>query len=156
MVGVRCCWCWQWSKEVSYADAYTRSQAEIRKALPLAEELKIKIAVENVWNQFLLSPLEAARYVDEFKAPGWAGTWTWKPHHFRLARTLDPGTGKAIVKLHIKEFSRKKRDEKGLRAGFNVNFGKATAIGPAVMKALDEVGFKAGDRLSWPAEAASG
>jgi len=58
------------SKQVSYADAYTRSQAEIRKAIPLAEELGVKIAIENVWNQFLLSPLEAARYVDEFRSPG--------------------------------------------------------------------------------------
>src|SRR5207237_2775490 len=41
------------NKQVSYADAYTRSQAEIRKALPLAQQLGVKIAVENVWNQFL-------------------------------------------------------------------------------------------------------
>jgi L-ribulose-5-phosphate 3-epimerase len=60
------------TKDVSYADAYTRSQAEIRKALPLAEETGVKIAVENVWNQFLLSPLEAARYIDEFQSP-WIG-----------------------------------------------------------------------------------
>jgi len=52
------------SEKVSYADAYTRSQAEIRKVVPLAEELGVKIAIENVWNGFLLSPLEAARYVD--------------------------------------------------------------------------------------------
>jgi len=58
------------NKHVSYAEAYTRSQAEIRKAVPLAEELGVKIAIENVWNDFLLSPLEAARYVDEFNRPG--------------------------------------------------------------------------------------
>src|SRR5579871_5091933 len=57
------------NKEMSYADAYTRSQAEIRKALPLAKELGIKIAIENVWNMFLLSPLEMARYIDEFDSP---------------------------------------------------------------------------------------
>src|ERR1700736_1766791 len=61
------------NKKVSYTDAYTRSQAEIRKAIPLARELGVKIAIENVWNQFLLSPIEAARYVDEFESPavGW-------------------------------------------------------------------------------------
>src|SRR5580765_8026124 len=60
-------------KDVSYDEAYTRSQAAIRKAVPLAEELGVKIAVENVWNGFLLSPLEGARYVDEFNNPavGW-------------------------------------------------------------------------------------
>ena len=54
------------NKRVSYEVAYERSQAEIRKVIPLAEELGVKIAIENVWNQFLLSPMEAARYVDEF------------------------------------------------------------------------------------------
>ena len=43
------------NKEVTYAEAYSRSQTEIRKAVPLAEELGVKIAIENVWNQFLLS-----------------------------------------------------------------------------------------------------
>ena len=36
--------------DVAYDVAYKRSQAEIRKALPLAEELGVKIAIENVWN----------------------------------------------------------------------------------------------------------
>lgn len=49
-----------------YQDAWTRSQQQIRKLLPLAAELKVVIAVEEVWNKFLLSPLEFARYIDEF------------------------------------------------------------------------------------------
>src|SRR5207302_1668627 len=108
-------------KDVSYAEAYTRSQAEIRKALPLAEELGVKIATENVWNQFLLSPLEAAHYVDEFNSPGvgWhfdvgnVITYGWPEQWIRIL-------GKRIQKLHIKEFSRKKRDNQGLRHGFDV------------------------------------
>jgi L-ribulose-5-phosphate 3-epimerase len=103
------------SKEVSYADAYTRSQAEIRKAIPLAEELGIKIAIENVWNYFLLSPLEAARYVDEFHSPavGWhfdVGNilnYVWPEQWIRIL-------GPRLQQLHIKEFSRKKRDTEGL------------------------------------------
>ena len=101
-------------KEVSYADAYKRSQEEIRKALPLAEELGVKIAVENVWNHFLLSPLEAARYVDEFNSP-WIG---W---HFDVGNVITFGwpeqwiriLGKRIQKLHIKEFSREKANREG-------------------------------------------
>src|SRR3989475_605112 len=107
------------SKEVSYADAYLRSQAEIRRAIPLAEELGVKIAIENVWNQFLLSPLEAARYVDEFNSPavGWhfdvgnVITFGWPEQWIRIL-------GKRIQKLHIKEYSRKKRDNEGLWKGF--------------------------------------
>ncbi|MGI8965985.1 MAG: sugar phosphate isomerase/epimerase family protein, partial [Limisphaerales bacterium] len=57
------------NKEVSYDGAYKFSQQELRKAIPLAEELGVKIAIENVWNNFLLSPLEMARYLDELKRP---------------------------------------------------------------------------------------
>ena len=53
------------NKDIAYADAYTRSITEIKKAIPLAEELGVAIAIENVWNKFLLSPLEAAAFVDE-------------------------------------------------------------------------------------------
>ena len=95
-------------QQVSYDDAYKRSQEEIRKAIPLAEELGVKIAIENVWNDFLLSPLEAAkRYVDEFNSPavGW---------HFDIGNVFATGwpeqwiriLGKRIQKLHIKEYSR--------------------------------------------------
>ncbi len=130
------------TKEISYADAYTRSQAEIRKAIPLAEELGVKIAIENVWNYFLLSPLEAARYVDEFnsQAAGW---------HFDVGNILNFGwpeqwiqvLGKRIQKLHIKEFSRKKRDSAGLWKGFDVKLLEGDNDWPAVMKAVDEVGY---------------
>jgi L-ribulose-5-phosphate 3-epimerase len=130
------------NKEVSYADAYTRSQAEIRKAVPLAEELGVKIAVENVWNHFLLSPLEAARYVDEFGSPavGW---------HFDVGNIIVYGwpeqwvrvLGKRIQKLHIKEFSRKRAEKEGLRTGFDVPLLEGDDDWPAVMKALDDVGY---------------
>ena len=49
------------NEKVAYVDAYQRSQAAIRKILPVAEETGVKIAIENVWNNFLISPLEAAR-----------------------------------------------------------------------------------------------
>jgi hexulose-6-phosphate isomerase len=130
------------NKQVSYADAYTRSQAEIRKAVPLAEELGVKIAIENVWNQFLLSPLEAARYVDEFHSPavGW---------HFDVGNIINYGwpeqwiriLGPRIQKLHIKEFSRDKRDKQGLWKGFDVPLLEGDNDWPAVMKALDDVGY---------------
>jgi L-ribulose-5-phosphate 3-epimerase len=130
------------NKEVSYAEAYTRSQAEIRKAVPLAEEFGVKIAIENVWNQFLLSPIEAARYVDEFNstAVGW---------HFDVGNILNYGwpeqwiriLGKRIQKLHIKEFSRKKRDDLGLWKGFEVSLLEGDNDWPGVMKALDEIGY---------------
>jgi L-ribulose-5-phosphate 3-epimerase len=130
------------SNEVSYAEAYARSQAEIRKALPLAEELGVKIALENVWNHFLLSPLEAARYVDEFNSP-WVG---W---HFDVGNIVNYGwpeqwiltLGKRIAQVHIKEFSRQRRDKEGLWNGFDVKLLEGDNNWPAVMRAIDKIGY---------------
>jgi len=130
------------SKQVSYTDAWTRSQAEIQKAIPVAKDLGVKIAIENVWNQFLMSPLEAVRYVDEFQSPmvGW---------HLDIGNIVNYGfpeqwvrvLGKRITKLHIKEYSRKKRDKEGPYAGFQVPYLSGDNDWPVVMAALDEVGY---------------
>ncbi len=127
------------TKQVSYADAYKRSQAEIRKAIPMAKDLGVKIAIENVWNQFLLSPLEAVRYVDEFES-------SWVGWHFDIGNVVNFGfpeqwirlLGKRIVKIHVKEYSRKKRDKEGPYAGFKVPYLSGDNDWPAVMAALDE------------------
>jgi len=130
------------NKQVSYDVAYKRSQEEIRKVLPVAQELGVKIAIENVWNHFLLSPLEAARYIDEFNssAIGW---------HFDVGNVILYGwpeqwiriLGKRIQKLHIKEFSRAKADKTGPSSGFDVKYLEGDDNWPAVMKALDEIGY---------------
>lgn len=130
------------NKDVTYDQCYKRSQEQIRKAIPLAEELKVRIAIENVWNNFLLSPLEAARYIDEFNSP-WVG---W---HFDVGNVITYGwpeqwiriLGKRIATLHIKEFSREKSREQGLWKGFDVEFLKGSNDWHAIMTALDEVGF---------------
>jgi hexulose-6-phosphate isomerase len=130
------------NESVSYADAYRRSQDEIRKVVPLAAELGVRIAIENVWNNFLLSPLEAARYVDEFESPfvGWhldCGNlvhYGWPEQWVRIL-------GKRIVTLHIKEYSRVKSDKLGKWAGFDAEFLKGDNNWPAIMKALDEIGY---------------
>ena len=130
-------------KGISYDAAYRRSQEEIRKVLPLAEKLGIQIAFENVWNQFLLSPLEAAQYVDEFESPmvGW---------HFDVGNIVNSGwpehwikiLNKRIIKLDIKEFSREKMNQEGLRTGFQVPLLEGDCDWPIVMKALDEIGYR--------------
>jgi len=128
---------------ISYDDCYVRSQAEIRKALPLAKQLGVKIAVEDVWNDFLLSPMEAARYIDEFNDPEAIG---W---HMDLGNVMAYGypeqwvkiMGKRIVKLHVKEFSRKKMNEEGRGKGFNCKLGDGDINWKAVMHALDDVPY---------------
>ncbi len=130
------------NENVSYDAAWERSSAEIRKVLAKAEAAKVKIAIENVWNNFLLSPLEAARYVDQFNSP-WVG---W---HFDVGNVINYGwpeqwiriLGKRILKLHIKEYSRKKRDDQGLWKGFDAELGEGDNRWPEVVKALREVGY---------------
>ena len=129
--------------KISYAAAYQRSQTAIRKILPVAEETGVKIAIENVCNNFLISHLEAARYIDEFDHPmigwyfdvgnivryGWPNQWI---------RTL----GKRIIKIDIKDYSRKKQVEEGIWEGFKVKLGDGDADWPAVNAALKEVGYQ--------------
>ena len=129
--------------KISYTEAWERSRAEIRKVLPLAAELQVVISIENVWNQFLLSPIEAASYVDAFQSP-WVG---W---HMDVGNVVNTGwpeqwiaiLGKRIRRLHIKDYSRKKRDEDGLWKGFDVELGEGDVDWKAVMAALDAVGYE--------------
>lgn len=130
------------NNEVSYSDAYTRSQEEIKKMIPLAKELEITIAIENVWNHFLLSPLEAARYVDEFDSP-WVGwyfdignviNYGWPQHWIEIL-------GSRIAMIHVKEFSRQKRDNEGLWSGFRVNYLEGDNDWAEIMSALRKVGY---------------
>jgi hexulose-6-phosphate isomerase len=131
------------NKRVSYADAWTRSGREIREVLPLAEQLGIRIAIENVWNNFLLSPLEAARYIDSFDS-SWIGWYFDVGNIVRYGwpdqwiRTL----GKRILKMDIKEYSRSKRDNEGLWKGFNVEIGDGDCDWPAVMVALRAIEYQ--------------
>src|SRR5439155_20045591 len=120
--------------QVSYDDCFKRSVAEIRKAVPLAQELGVKIAVENVWNDFITKPEQAKEYLDAIDSPqvGW---------HFDIGNAVKfsppeqwiPVLGNRIVKLHIKEYSQFTR--------FNVQLLKGDNNWPAIMKALDAVGY---------------
>jgi hexulose-6-phosphate isomerase len=130
------------TKQVSYPEAWKRSVEEIKKCVPLAEELGVAIALENVWNQFLLSPLEAAEYCDSFKSP----MVRW---HFDVGNVVNMGwpeqwarvLGKRIVTVHVKEYSRKIRDQSGPYAGFKVELMNGDSDWPAVMKAFDEINY---------------
>ncbi len=116
-------------------EAWQRSHQHIPKLLPLAEELKVVIAIEEVWNGFLLdSAHEFARYIDEFKSP-------WVAAYFDTGNVLKYGPpeewirilGKRIVKVHLKDFIKKGEKWVNLRDG-DVNW-------PEVRKAFKEVGY---------------
>ena len=126
--------------QVSYHDAWTRSQKQIRKLIPLAEELKIVIGIEEVWNKFLLSPLEMPKYVDEFQSP-------WVKSYFDVGNVVFYGypqdwihsLGKRIAQVHLKDF---KITGGGFGNGFQfVNLGEGDIDWPAVRKAFADVGY---------------
>jgi hexulose-6-phosphate isomerase len=126
--------------ETSYQDAWTRSQTNIRTLIPLAEELKVSIAIEEVWNKFLLSPLEMAKYVDEFKSP-------WVRQYFDVGNVVLYGypqdwirtQGKRIAKVHLKDF-KKDPGWHPITAQF-VNLGEGDIDWTAVRKAFADVGY---------------
>ena len=124
---------------VRYADVYKRSHEQIRKLLPRAKELKIIIAIENVGNRFLLSPLEFARYVDEFKSP-------WVKAYFDIGNIVASGypqdwirtLGKRICKVHIKRFEPGTDHPK-----FDPKDRRTQGIDwPDVRRALEEIGYR--------------
>jgi len=122
------------TEEFSYQDAYKWSQEYVSRLIPTAEQTGVIVAVENVWNMFLLSPIEFARYLDELnsrwiKAYFDVGNVIIYGHAHHWIRTL----GKRIVKIHLKDFKRRGYQWKNLLDG-DVNW-------PEVRKALDEVGY---------------
>ncbi|MGH8542811.1 MAG: sugar phosphate isomerase/epimerase family protein [Gammaproteobacteria bacterium] len=124
------------NSQTSYRDAWTRSQAQIRTLIPLAEQLDVVIAIEEVWNKFLLSPLEMVQYIGEFHSPrvqAWfdVGNVVLYGYPQDWIRTL----GKRIVNVHLKDF---KRTEGGYAW---VNLGDGDVDWPAVRAAFTEIGY---------------
>jgi L-ribulose-5-phosphate 3-epimerase len=120
--------------DISYGDAYRLSLKNIGPIVPLAEELGVVIAMENVWNNFHLSPIEFARYVDEFESPyvqayidvanmvkfGWPEHWV-------------PELAQRIVKVHLKDYKREGAEWPNLRDG-DIDW-------PKLMRTFDDVGY---------------
>jgi len=123
---------------VQYDVAFKRARAAVKKLLPLAEKLKVYICIENVWNMFLLSPLEMRDFIDSFGS-------RYVASYFDTGNVIQTGyseqwiriLGRRVRRIHIKDFSRKI----GTLEGFcpllkgDVNF-------PEVIKALKEVKYK--------------
>lgn len=131
--------------KVSYETAYKNAQESVKRLIPTAEKTGVKIGLENVWNNFILSPVEAKRFVDEIGHPlvGWyfdignVLRYGWPEHWIE---TLN----KRIVKLHVKEFSRDIMMNQGLGKGFNVPLTEGDINWPLVMKKINEINYQGG------------
>ena len=125
------------TKEVPYDLAYERSLAAIKELAPTAEELGVYIGIENVWNKFLLSPLEMRDFIDAVDSP-MVGAY------FDAGNVLVEGypehwikiLGQRIRKVHVKDF----QTHIGNITGFtNVLQGDMDWIG--VRNALRNIGY---------------
>lgn len=131
------------SDTVSYKTAYGNALDSIRKMIPHAEKTGVKIALENVWNNFILSPIEAKDFLDKIDHPlvGW---------YFDLGNILRYGwpdhwlevLGDKVFKLHVKEYSKKIMNEEGLGKGFNVELTQGDVNWPQVMKTIKDINYK--------------
>jgi hexulose-6-phosphate isomerase len=122
--------------KVSYQEAWDRSTSALKQVVPVAEEAGITLAIEEVWNRFLLSAPEMARYVDQFESPAVkayfdVGNVVEYGYPQEWIRTLGP----RIVKVHVKEYAKPKRFDYALGKGGEIDW-------PAVRQALVDINYQ--------------
>jgi L-ribulose-5-phosphate 3-epimerase len=119
--------------DVGYEEAWKNASDSLRRLAPLAEKQKVALSIENVWNKFLLSPLEMRSFVDQFQTP-WVGV------HFDVGNVVQWGypqdwirtLGPRIKRVHIKDYKLAQKAEPG---GF-VSLLEGDVDWKAVMAAL--------------------
>ena len=120
-----------------YADALDLAYGALRELAPPAEDRGVIIAIENVWNQFLLSPVEMRDLIDRVGSP-------WVQGYFDTGNVLKLGfphdwiniLGKRIVRIHLKDF----KIAVGTLDGFCA-LGDGDADWPAIVTALKRAGY---------------
>ncbi|MBX7106224.1 MAG: sugar phosphate isomerase/epimerase [Gemmataceae bacterium] len=128
----------------NFDQVWERSTEQVKKAIPLATELDVKIAIEVVWNNFITTPEQLIKYVDQFHTPTVGA-------YFDCSNMLKYGVpsaewirrlGKRMLKFDFKGYSAAKAKEKGNDgAGFGVGIGEGDENWPEIVKALREVGY---------------
>ena len=122
---------------VSYEVVYERALSALKELAPVAEKYKVNIGVENVWNKFLLSPLEMRDFIDKAGSP-FVGAY------FDVGNVILTGypeqwiriLGKRIKKVHLKDF----RSSVGNANGF-VDLMEGDVNWKEVIAALKEIGY---------------
>jgi hexulose-6-phosphate isomerase len=123
---------------VTYEQCWERSRAEVKKALPVAEKLGVKIAIEVVWNNFITKPEQLIEYIDSFKGDQ-GGDWIGA--YFDCSNMIKYGVpsadwirklGKRVLKFDFKGYSKTK--------GW-VGIGEGDENWPDIVKALGEIGY---------------
>ena len=122
---------------VPYDVCYDRATQAISQLLPTAEKLGVSVAVENVWNKFLLSPLEMRDFIDYFQSEKVGayfdvGNVLLTGYPDQWIRILDS----RIKRVHIKDF----KLSTGTADGF-VDLLEGDVDFDAIKKALTEINY---------------
>ncbi len=125
------------SEVCRYDEVYERSQEAIAYLEPIAKSHGVAMGIENVWNKFLLSPLEFRDFVDSFNSD-FVGAYfdvgnvllTGYPEHW--IKIL----GRRIKKVHFKDY---RREPGGFGSFVDLLAGDVNY--PAVMEAFKEIGY---------------
>jgi hexulose-6-phosphate isomerase len=124
--------------QAGYEETWQRVSASLPAAIPAAEQARVVLTMENVWNKFLLSPVEMRTFVDQFRSP-------WLQAHFDAGNVMQWGypqdwirtLGPRIRRVHIKDF----KLARGAESGRFVKFFDGDVDFQAVMQALKEAGY---------------
>ena len=124
-------------KKVAYDVAYERSFTALSELKTYAEQLKVSIGLENVWNKFLLSPIEMKNFIDKL-ASDYVGSYLDIGNTLHISYPEDwvRILGKRIKKVHFKDY---RVDAGGLHGFVDLLSGDVNY--PEVIKALAEVGY---------------
>ena len=122
---------------IPYDVCYERAKEGISRLVPTAEDLGVSIAIENVWNKFLLSPLEMRDFIDHFDSENVGA-------YFDVGNVLLTGypeqwiriLGSRIKRVHIKDF----KNSIGTVDGF-VELLEGDVDFEAIKKALAEINY---------------
>ena len=125
---------------VSYKNAWANATASLKELLPVAEKLNVNLALENVWNRFLLSPMEWKFFLDQFNSEK-IGIY------FDIANCCIYGRpqdyveilGSYVKAVHVKNFE--ETDCAGGLHGFGDDICKGEVDFDALKKALTAINY---------------
>lgn len=121
---------------------WNSSRDRLKAVVPEAEKAGIKILLENVWNTFLISAFDMARFIDEIGSP-------WVQVHFDIGNMMRWGVaehwaevlGTRSQKLDVKEYDLDIAMKEGMRKAFDVPIGEGSVNWPAVRAELAKISY---------------
>ena len=130
------------TNQVDYKTCWKNSIPEIKKVLPLAKELGIKVILENVWNNFLTTPEETLRYIKELDSD-MVGAYfdIGNTVRYSAPATWIPVLSKHIIKLDVKDYKRQP-EGKNLYNGFRTKIGEGDSDWVKVCAELKKISYE--------------